>query len=75
MEELYDHRDPRCNEASGFDLCEDVNVEADPAHAAVKAQLRDRLIRHVQAHNRPLWMEKRAASQATARTGLRRSRR
>jgi hypothetical protein len=31
VEELYDHRDKKCNVPANFDLCEDANVIDDPS--------------------------------------------
>lgn len=59
-EELYDHRDPRCNEARNFDLCEDANLAGDSSLAKVRTTLRDRLATQVQTHHRAYWAERAA---------------
>lgn len=54
-EELYDHRDLRCNSPWGFDLCEDVNYAGTPGLEQLKEGLRDALKEYVQTHNLAHW--------------------
>lgn len=38
-EELYDHRDPRCNQKGNFDICETRNVAGDESLTEIKEEL------------------------------------
>jgi hypothetical protein len=54
-EELYDHRDPRCNEKQNFDLCETVNVAMEQGMRSIKDELFAKLRRLVDSHNPEAW--------------------
>jgi hypothetical protein len=58
-EELYDHRDPRCNDKGGFDLCEDKNLAVNPRLDAVREELRGKLEAVIKTNNRKYWDDKR----------------
>jgi hypothetical protein len=67
VEELYDHRDPKCNVPANFDLCEDENVAGMPEFAPVMAKLREKLTRVVRKNNKQHWdqvFEQQAAADA-----------
>ncbi len=54
-EELYDHRDPRCNQKGNFDLCETRNVAKDASLKAIKDELYAKLRSIVDVYNLQEW--------------------
>lgn len=58
-EELYDHRDPRCNEKGNFDLCETRNVAKDASLKKIKDELFAKLRSIVDTYNLKHWEEER----------------
>ena len=50
-EELYDHRDPRCNEKGNFDLCETKNLAKEESLLPVKEELYAKLRSIVDTYN------------------------
>lgn len=54
-EELYDHRDPRCNEKANFDLCENRNMAKDASLAEIKDELFAKLRSVVDSYNLNAW--------------------
>lgn len=65
-EELYDHRDPRCNEKGNFDLCENRNVAKDESLAKIKDELYAKLRSIVETYNYNSWEEKKEKSDGAA---------
>lgn len=55
MEELYDHRDPRCNEKGNFDLCENQNLADDESLAKIKEELLMRVRTISDTYNLNAW--------------------
>lgn len=55
LDELYDHRDPRCNEKSNFDLCETINVASDGSLKSVKDELYKQIREIVDHYNFRAW--------------------
>jgi len=58
-EELYDHRDPRCNEKGNFDLCETRNVAKDGSLQEIKDELYAKLRSIVDTYNLKHWEDER----------------
>jgi hypothetical protein len=54
-EELYDHRDPRCNEKGNFDLCETRNLATEGSLAGVKEELYAKLRSVADTYNLNHW--------------------
>jgi hypothetical protein len=54
-EELYDHRDPRCNEKGNFDMCETRNVADEPSLAPAKKELFVKLRSLADTYNLNAW--------------------
>lgn len=54
-EELYDHRDPRCNEKGNFDLCETRNVAKEESLKSVKEELLVRIRTMADTYNLKAW--------------------
>lgn len=69
-EELYDHRDPRCNEKGNFDLCENRNVAQDESLKAVKEEMYAKLrsVTH-DTFSLNAWEKLRAETEAAAKEG------
>jgi hypothetical protein len=63
-EELYDHRDPRCNEKGNFDMCENRNVADDGSLAEVKDELYAKLRSISDSYNLNAWEKLKADSEA-----------
>lgn len=55
VDELYDHRDPRCNEKSNFDLCETMNVASEESLKSVKDELYKIIREIVEKNNFRAW--------------------
>lgn len=54
-EELYDHRDPRCNEKGNFDLCETRNVVKEDSLRPVRDELYAKLRSLADTYNLNAW--------------------
>ncbi|EWM28099.1 iduronate-2-sulfatase [Nannochloropsis gaditana] len=54
-EELYDHRDPRCNEKGNFDSCETRNMAKDVSLQLVKKELYAKMRSIVDTYNYKQW--------------------
>lgn len=67
-EELYDHRDPRCNEKGNFDLCETHNLASDASLAEVKDELYAKLRSITDTMNLNAWEEWREENKVDATT-------
>jgi iduronate 2-sulfatase len=58
-EELYDHRDPRCNEKGNFDLCETRNVIKDESLREIRDELYAKVRSIVDSYNLNAWEQER----------------
>jgi hypothetical protein len=54
-EELYDHRDPRCNEKGSFDSCETRNMAKDVSLQLVRKELYAKMRSIVDTYNYKQW--------------------
>ncbi len=63
-EELYDHRDQRCNAKGNFDLCETQNVAKDESLAGTKDELYAKLRSIADTYNLNAWEALRAEKEA-----------
>lgn len=55
VDELYDHRDPRCNEKPNFDLCERSNVAKEESLQPVKDDLYKKIREIADNNNMNAW--------------------
>jgi len=56
-EELYDHRDPRCNEKGNFDLCENHNLADEESLKHVREDLLAKVRTLSDTYNLKAWQQ------------------